>query len=97
MCGRLAGCVDVNGLHRMNSTIPVRSGPASPPPKIAVSSATAAAMFEISETLFFKHVALGELPRPRKIGGRSVWLVNELQEAARALPVSDNRPKPRRE
>jgi predicted DNA-binding transcriptional regulator AlpA len=66
-----------------------------PAPKLSVNSATAAAMFEVSETTFFEWVRRGLLPKARKIGSRSVWLVAELQAAADALPVSDDTPLPK--
>lgn len=62
---------------------------------LAVNSATAAAMLgQISETTFFEKVSRGELPKPRKIGQRSVWLVAELEAAANNLPISDDKPQP---
>lgn len=66
------------------------------PQPIAVDSDTAAAMLgQIGRTTFLTRVSRGELPLPRKIGSRSMWLVEELVEAARALPVSDSTPAPR--
>lgn len=63
---------------------------------IAVDAVTAAAMLgQISETTFWERVSRGELPKPRKIGRRSLWLVEELHAAARALPISDDRPLPK--
>jgi predicted DNA-binding transcriptional regulator AlpA len=62
----------------------------------AVDVDTAAAMLGgIGRSTFLERVSRGELPKPRKIGARSVWLVEELQAAARALPVSDERPLPK--
>jgi predicted DNA-binding transcriptional regulator AlpA len=61
---------------------------------IAVDSDTAAAMLGgISRSTFLERVSRGTLPRPRKIGARSVWLVEELIAAARALPLADDLPK----
>jgi predicted DNA-binding transcriptional regulator AlpA len=63
---------------------------------IAVDMETAAAMLgKIGRSTFLEKVSRGELPKPRKIGGRSMWLVEELQQAARDLPVSDSRPLPK--
>lgn len=63
---------------------------------IAVDSETAAAMLgQIGRSTFLERVSRGELPKPRKIGARSMWLVEELQEAVRNLPVSDSLPLPR--
>jgi len=67
-----------------------------PPQPIAVDVETAAAMFGIGRSTFLERVSRGDLPKPRKIGARSTWLVEELQAAARELPVSDERPLPRR-
>ena len=66
------------------------------PQPIAVDCETAAAMLgNISRTTFLERVTRGELPKPRKIGTRSLWLIEELQAAARALPVTDERPLPK--
>lgn len=55
---------------------------------IAVDSTTAASLMGgIGESTFLERVSRGELPRPRKIGRRSVWLVSELMAAAQALPL----------
>lgn len=63
---------------------------------IAVDVETAAAMLGgIGKSTFLERVSRGELPKPRKIGTRSVWLVEELQAVARALPISDERPLPK--
>ena len=63
---------------------------------IAVDAETAALMLGgISRSTFLERVSRGDLPKPRKIGARSVWLIEELQAAGRALPVSDERPAPR--
>ena len=63
---------------------------------IAVDSDTAAAMLGgIGRSTFLAKVSRGELPKPRKIGARSLWLVEELLDAARALPVSDDTPLPK--
>jgi predicted DNA-binding transcriptional regulator AlpA len=62
---------------------------------IAVDAETAAAMLgNLGRSTFLERVSRGELPRPRKIGSRSMWLVEELQAAARNLPLSDARPLP---
>lgn len=63
---------------------------------IAVDAPTAAAMLgQIGESTFLERVSRGELPRPRKLGRRSMWLVEDLLAAARDLPVSDDRPAPK--
>lgn len=66
------------------------------PQPIAVDVEMAAAMLGgIGRSTFLERVSRGELPKPRKIGSRSMWLVEELQAAARGLPISDPRPLPR--
>jgi predicted DNA-binding transcriptional regulator AlpA len=61
---------------------------------IAVDREQAAALLCISRSHFEAHVARGDLPQPRKIGGRAVWLVSDLRDAAHELPVSDLLPPP---
>ena len=63
---------------------------------IAVDAPTAAEMLgQLGESTFLERVSRGELPRPRKLGRRSMWLVEDLLAAARALPVSDDTPAPK--
>lgn len=60
---------------------------------IAVDSDTAAAMLGgIGRSTFLQWVSRGVLPRPRKLGNRSMWLVSELTEAAASLPAYDDKP-----
>lgn len=60
---------------------------------IAVDSDTAAAMLGgIGRSTFLQWVSRGLLPRPRKLGNRSMWLVSELNEAAAKLPAYDDKP-----
>lgn len=61
---------------------------------IGVDRDTAAALLSISTTALESRVRDGTLPKPRKLGGRAVWLVRELREAADLLPVSDLLPPP---
>jgi len=71
---------------------------------IFVDRNTAAQAFALSVSTFEREVALGKLPKPRKLSGARVgWLWSELVAAAQALPVSDllppentGAPKPRR-
>jgi predicted DNA-binding transcriptional regulator AlpA len=56
---------------------------------ISVGRDHAAAMLGIGLSTFAAHVSRGTLPKPRQIGGRAVWLVEELRAAANALPVSE--------
>ena len=61
---------------------------------ISVGRDHAAAMLGIGLSHFATHVTRGTLPMPRQIGGRAVWLVEELRAAANALPVSELLPPP---
>lgn len=61
---------------------------------IAVGRDEAAAMFSIGVSTFELRVSRGELPQPRQLGGRAVWLVDELRAAAASLPVSAMLPPP---
>ncbi|MEY2892725.1 MAG: hypothetical protein RJA98_2633 [Pseudomonadota bacterium] len=61
---------------------------------ITVDSATAAQMMgNLGKSTFLAYVSRGQMPRPRKIGSRSMWLVSELQEAALKLAVADDTPE----
>jgi hypothetical protein len=40
----------------------------------------------VSPTFFRKLVASGTMPRPRRLGSRKVWDVDELDVAFKALP-----------
>lgn len=62
---------------------------------IAVDREQAAALLSLSLSSLAARVRDGTLPQPRKIGGRAVWLVRELKEAAESLPVSDLLPPPK--
>jgi hypothetical protein len=59
---------------------------------ISVGRDHAAAMLGIGTSTFEAHVSRGTLPKPRQLGGRAVWLVEELRSAAIALPVSEMLP-----
>ena len=59
--------------------------PASLPP-FGVGREKAAALIEISVSLFDRLVEAGKMPQPRQAEGRLVWDVAELAEAFRALP-----------
>ena len=61
---------------------------------ISVGRDHAAAMLGIGLSTFEAHVSRGALPRPRQLGGRAVWLVEELRAAAHALPASELLPPP---
>jgi len=72
----------------------------TPPPTIvqaqpiSVGRDDAAMMLGIAVSTFEAHSARGTLPRPRMLGGRAVWLVDELRAAVHALPVSALQPPP---
>lgn len=59
--------------------------PTSLPP-FGVGRLKAAALFDISPSLFDRLVESRQLPQPRLLGGRLVWDVSELGEAWRAMP-----------
>lgn len=59
--------------------------PSSLPP-FGVGRLKAAALFDISPSLFDRLVESRQLPQPRLLGGRLVWDVSELGEAWRAMP-----------
>jgi predicted DNA-binding transcriptional regulator AlpA len=63
---------------------------------IAVDDLTAAEMLGgLARSTFHERVRDGSLPKPRRLGGRNMWLVEELLEAVRALPVNDGMPPPK--
>lgn len=64
---------------------------------ISLGREEAAQAIGIARSTFDAHVSRGSLPKPRALGGRAVWLVEELREAIRALPVSQLLPPPSRE
>ncbi|WP_024899492.1 hypothetical protein [Brucella rhizosphaerae] len=55
-------------------------------PPFGVGRLKAAALFDISPSLFDRLVEVGQLPQPRLLGGRLVWDVVELGEAWRSVP-----------
>jgi hypothetical protein len=48
----------------------------------------------ISPSKFEELVVAGTMPRPRKIGGRKVWDIRDLDLAFDALPREDDPPTP---
>ena len=62
---------------------------------IAVDRADAATLLGIALSTFEAHVSRRKLPQPRQLGGRALWLVDELRQAANALPVSEMLPPAR--
>lgn len=61
---------------------------------ITVGREDAALLLGIGVSTFESHVARGLLPKARALGGRAVWLVSELRQAAERLPVSELLPPP---
>lgn len=55
-------------------------------PPIGVNRVQAAAFVGVSPSFFDMLVSRGDMPKPRKAGGRSIWDVGELAEAFKALP-----------
>ncbi|WP_146346043.1 hypothetical protein [Falsiphaeobacter marinintestinus] len=58
-------------------------------PAICVSKSGAAAMLNLSPGKFSELVEAGAMPKPRCVGSRRLWLVNELYTCAAALPSQD--------
>ena len=58
-------------------------------PAICVSKSSAAAMLNLSPNKFSELVLSGAMPKPRCVGSRRLWLVNELYTCAAALPSQD--------
>jgi predicted DNA-binding transcriptional regulator AlpA len=59
-------------------------------PPIMLDRIGASAYYGISTALFDKLLDLEIMPRPRRLGDkRKGWLVSELNEAAKALPVAE--------
>lgn len=53
----------------------------------------AAAAVGISSTKFRELVGLGAMPRPRRVGGRLVYDVDELRAAFKAMPRDKEEPE----
>lgn len=63
-----------------------RDIPPAPFPPRGVSRVAAAQYVGVSPTTFDKMVVDGRMPRPKKIGARTVWDRRELDVAFSALP-----------
>ena len=96
--GKASDCMaatqsDVDNGHNAGSTTPK---PGLEPEQ--VGAAVAAHLAGISEATWWRHHADGKIPRPNKLGGRTLWRVTELREwIAAGCPdrVSwETRPKP---
>lgn len=57
---------------------------------ICVNKSSAAAMLNLSPGKFSELVQLGSMPKPRCVGSRRLWLVDELYTFASALPSQDD-------
>jgi hypothetical protein len=55
-------------------------------PPFALNREQAAAFVNLSVTLFDKCVLAGSMPAPRVLGGRLIYLVEDLMDAARRAP-----------
>ncbi len=62
---------------RVSARLPIRRG---------LSESEAAIYMSLSATFFRKLVERGVMPRPRVVGSRRIWDVDELDIAFRALP-----------
>lgn len=69
----------------INATLPISL------PPFGVSRLKAAALFDISPSLFDRLVHANKFPQPRMLGGRLVWDVLELKEAWSSLPHRSER------
>jgi len=58
-------------------------------PVICVNKSSAATMLNLSPGKFSELIATGAMPKPRCVGSRRLWLVNELYTFAAALPSQD--------
>jgi hypothetical protein len=58
-------------------------------PVICVNKSSAAAMLNLSPGKFSELITAGAMPKPRCVGSRRLWLVNELYAFAAALPSQD--------
>lgn len=67
----------VNRKAEISRNLPVRRG---------LSEAEAAIYLSLSPSFFRRLVDQGVMPRPRIIGGRRVWDIEELDLAFQALP-----------
>lgn len=54
---------------------------------IGVDRITAAASISVSPTLFDQMVDDGRMPKARKLNGRRVWSLDEVEKAFKALPT----------
>lgn len=66
------------------SRLPIRRG---------LEEAEAAIYVGIGTTLFQKLVEGGQMPRPRLLGKRKIWDVDDLDAAFRSLPREGEHPK----
>jgi predicted DNA-binding transcriptional regulator AlpA len=60
-------------------------------PPFTLNRAEAAAYVGVSPNIFDAMVKKGDMPRPRAIGARRLWIRDELERAARELPSDDDR------
>ena len=56
------------------------------PDRLGLGIRELAALLCVSRSSVYAAVAAGDLPRPRKLGRRSVWLRSEVERALEKLP-----------
>lgn len=61
-----------------------------PPFRRGLSRVEAAGYIGVSPTFFDKLVAAGDMPRPKRLGSRTIWDVRALDMAFEALPGDDD-------
>ena len=75
-----------------HATVRAALSESRPIPRRGLSREEAAIYFGIGTSKFDEMVTDGRAPRPRRIDGRKVWDVRELDIAFDALPVEDAPP-----
>jgi predicted DNA-binding transcriptional regulator AlpA len=82
-------------VERLKVRAPMRLAKASALPQnlppFTLNRAEAAAYVGVSPNIFDAMVKKGDMPRPRAVGARRLWIRDELERAARELPCNDDR------
>ena len=60
-------------------------------PPFTLNRVEAADYVGVSPNIFDAMVKKGDMPRPRAVGARRLWIRDELERAARELPCNDDR------
>ena len=58
-------------------------------PPLSVRADAGALLLGIGEAMFWKLVSQGILPRPKKLGQASIWLVDDLRGCLHNLPTDE--------